>query len=111
MRLWIHQIQEAYEGETSVKQAVSRNLILYGQEADRMQSAGGAPPPDYAQLKTAADLMNLLHTYVDELSQSDTLTSAPALTLLSKLKSMRLNQSAQQLDQVARIPTPPDTKP
>ena len=110
MRLWIGQIQEAYEGETSIKQAVNRDLIQYGQEAARMQTATGNPPPDYPQLKVAADLMNILHTYVDELSQSETLKSAPALTLLSKLKNVRMNQMAKQLDNVARIPTPKDDK-
>ena len=110
MRLWITQIQEAYEGETALKQTINRNLVQYGQEADRMQTASGNPPADYPQLKTAADLMNLLHTYVDELSQSDTLKSAPALTLLSKLKNVRMNQMSKQLDNVARMPTPKDDK-
>lgn len=111
MRLWIEQIQEAYEGETTLKQSINRNLIQYGQEAARMQTASGNPPEDYPQLKVAADLMNMLHTYVDELSQSETLQSAPALTLLSKLKNVRMNQMSKQLDNVARIPTPKETKP
>ena len=110
MRSWMAHIQEAYEGETAVKQSINRNLIQYGQEAARMQTESGNPPPDYPQLKVAADLMNILHTYVDELSQSETLKSAPALTLLSKLKNVRMNQMAKQLDNVARIPTPKDDK-
>jgi hypothetical protein len=110
IRSWITHIQEAYEGEIPLKQTVTRNLTQYGAEAERMQRAGSSPPTDYAQLKTAADLMRILHTYVDELSQSDALTQSPAMVLLSKLKSQRVDQTAQQLDGIAKLPAPQDEK-
>lgn len=110
MRLWIAHIQEAYEGETPLKQVINRNQTQYGAEAERMQGAGGAPAPDYPQLKTAADLMHMLDDYVQELSQSDSLKQAPALVLLSKLKAHNLDQMAQQLDRIAKLPQP-DAKP
>ena len=106
MRLWITHIQEAYEGETPLKQVINRNQTQYGAEAERMQTAGGTPPPDYPQLKTAADLMHMLDDYVNELSQSDGFSQGPAMVLLSKLKSQHLDQIAQQLDRIAKIQQP-----
>ena len=100
----MNQVQEAYEGETPLKQVINRNQTQYGAEAERMQVAGGTPPSDYPQLKTAADLMHMLDDYVQELSQSDSLQQGPALVLLSKLKSQNLDQMAQQLDRIAKIP-------
>jgi hypothetical protein len=104
IRNWITHIQEAYEGETQLKQTINRNQTMYGQEATRMQTAGSAPPSDYPQLKTAADLLHMLDDYVQELSQSDSLKQGPALVLLSKLKSQNMDQMAQQLDRIAKIP-------
>jgi len=103
---WRNQISEAYEGETTLKQVINRNQTQYGAEATRMQTAGGAPASDYPQLKTAADLLHMLDDYVQELSQSDSLKQGPALVLLSKLKSQNMDQMAQQLDRVAKIPQP-----
>ena len=110
LRSWMNQVQEAYEGETPLKQVINRNQTQYGAEAGRMQTASGAPPPDYPQLKTAADLMHMLDDYVNELSQSDSLKQAPAMVLLSKLKSQNLDQMAQQLDRIAKIPQPKSDK-
>jgi hypothetical protein len=111
LRRWITHIQEAYEGETTLKQAITRNHTQYGAEADRMQKAGGEPPADYPQLKTAADLMHMLHDHVTELSQSDALKQGAGMVLLSRLKSHNLDQMAQQLDRIAKIPQPKsDTK-
>lgn len=107
----MHHIQEAYEGETHLKQVINRNQTQYGAEADRMQTAGGSPPKNYPQLKTAADLMRVLDTYVTELSQGDVFKQGPAMVLLSKLKAQNLGQMSQQLDRIAKIPQPkPETK-
>ena len=110
MRSWMAHIQEAYEGETTLKQAITRNLTLYGQEASRMQAAGGNPPKNYPEVKTAADLLSLLGEYVDAISDSDVLKSGPALTLLSRLKAQNPERGAQELDKVAKMPAPDQEK-
>lgn len=106
MRGWIQQIAEAYEGERTLDQTITRNLIQYGQEASRMKVAGGEPQSDYAKIKTAADLMRVLDRYIDELSKSDSLQEGPAPVLLARLKNLNLERNAQQLDQIAKMPAP-----
>ena len=110
MRSLISQIQEAYEGEITINQNITRNLQQYGREASRMELAGRDPLEDYAKIKTAADLMKVLDAYVIELSDKNALQQGPALTLLSKLKAQNLKRTAQQLDQVAKMPAPDQEK-
>ena len=110
MRSWISHIQEAYEGERTLDQTITRNLTQYGQEASRMELAGGDPQPDYPKLKTAADLMRVLDQYIDELGKSDALEDGAAPVLLARLKALNLERNAQQLDQIAKIPAPEPNK-
>lgn len=110
MRSLISQIQEAYEGEITINQTITRNLQQYGREASRMELAGRDPLEDYAKIKTAADLMKVLDAYVIELSDKNALQQGPALTLLSKLKAQNLKRTAQQLDQIAKMPAPDQEK-
>lgn len=107
MRLWMDQITEAYEGERMLDQTITRNLQQYAQEAHRLKfTAGGSPQADYAQIKTAADLMRVLDKYIDVLAQSDQLKAGAAPVLLSRLRAQNLERGAQQLDQIARMPAP-----
>jgi len=110
MRSWMTQLQEAYEGETTLKQTITRNLQQYGQEASRMELTGGKPQADYAKIKTAADLIRILDMYVDELSIKDALQPGPAMVLLSRLKAQNLEKGSQQLDQLAKMPAPDQKK-
>lgn len=106
MRSWINQLQEAYEGEIALNQAITRNMQKYDVDASRLAATSRPPLADYAQILTVADLMKVLDTYVDKLSQSDSLPPGPALTLLSRLKSQNLDRTAQQLDQITKMPQP-----
>lgn len=116
MRLWIQQIQEAHEGEISLQQTAERNEVKYDQEADRLKfSAGGEPQDAYAKIKSVADFLDHTNKLIDELSNqlstNPKLKNSPAAVILSKLKSLNLDQHAQKLDQIAKMPAPSDDKP
>lgn len=99
-------MQEAYEGERTLTQTVTRNQTQYAQEMDRMQKSGVDLQSDYVTLKTAADLLRVLDDQIQNLALSDTLQQGPAKILLSRIKNMNLERNAQQLDQIAKIPAP-----
>lgn len=96
---WRQLVAEAYEGETQIDQMIQRGQINYGREAAQFQL-----PPDYPAIKTVADLLNSLDSYIK--SSSDFVKDPIALTMMSRLKTLNLQRMGNDLDRVARLPNP-----
>ena len=96
---WLKLIQEAYEGETQIDQMIQRGQMNYGREAAQFKL-----PPDYPAIKTVADLLNSLDSYIQ--SSSNTVKDPIALTLMSRLNNLNLQRMGNDLDRVAKLPNP-----
>lgn len=111
MNHWRNIVQEAWDGELSMKPVITRNMQQYGREASIAQKAGRPMSGSYPQLKTAADLVHTLDMLIKELSKQPDLEKGLGASILSKLHNVNLSRTALQLDQVAKLPPPKETKP
>lgn len=107
MRMWIQQVQEAYEGEPVIKSLIQTKLIPgYDKEAAQMSAAGRPATPDHSQLRLLADLARVAHEITNRLKDSKQMPPGPGEMAVSKLHTIKLDMLANTLDQAAKLPAP-----
>lgn len=107
MRMWMQQVQEAYDGEAPLRNLIQTRLLPgYEKEAAQMAAAGRATTPDHAQLRLLADLTKISKEMTAKLADSDQLPAGPAQAIVSRLNMVGLDRMATTLDQAAKLPAP-----
>lgn len=99
MRHWAQVVNEAVEGSTDIDRSTTANLIKYGREAAQFSL-----PPDYPQIKTAADLMQSLDRFIQQ--SVDAIKDPMAKSMLSRVANTNPARTAAELDRLAKAPNP-----
>jgi hypothetical protein len=87
---WRQLVQEAYEGEPQLDQVIQRGHTNYAREAGEFEL-----PADYSAIKTVADLINSLDSYIK--ASRDSVKDPVALSLMSRLKNLNLQRIGNHL--------------